>query len=64
MSLLLDCIIYDWMIGTLKDNACIEKTQTEGGLVSSVAVFKKGSWHFFIEKNSQLKQINTIKAFL
>ena len=41
MSLLLDtCIIYDWMMGALKDGACIEKIQTEGGLVSSVAVWE------------------------
>ena len=41
MPLLLDtCIIYDWMMGALKDPSCIEKIQSEGGLVSSVAVWE------------------------
>lgn len=41
MLLLCDtCIIYDWMMDTLKDECCIEKIQTEGGHVSQVTVWE------------------------
>ncbi len=41
MPLLLDtCIIYDWMMGKLKNDAIIEKIQANGAYVSSVSVWE------------------------
>lgn len=41
MRLLLDtCIVYDWLLGEIKDLAMIEQIQTEGAWVSAVSVWE------------------------
>lgn len=41
MRLLLDtCIVYDWLMGEIKDRPGIEQIQAEGALVSSVSVWE------------------------
>lgn len=41
MRLLLDtCIIYDWLMGEIKNRPIIERIQTEGAVVSSVSVWE------------------------
>jgi PIN domain nuclease of toxin-antitoxin system len=41
MRLLLDtCIVYDWLMGEIKDRPNIERIQAEGALVSSVSVWE------------------------
>ncbi len=41
MTLLLDtCIVYDWLMGEFADLRLIERIQTEGALVSAVAVWE------------------------
>lgn len=41
MRLLLDtCIVYDWLLGEIKDPAMIEQIQTEGAWVSAVSVWE------------------------
>jgi PIN domain nuclease of toxin-antitoxin system len=41
MRLLLDtCIVYDWLMGEIKDRPSIERIQTEGAIVSSVSVWE------------------------
>jgi len=41
MRLLLDtCIVYDWLMGEIKDRPIIERIQTEGALVSSATVWE------------------------
>jgi PIN domain nuclease of toxin-antitoxin system len=41
MRLLLDtCIVYDWLMGEIKDRSCIERIQAEGALVSAVSVWE------------------------
>jgi PIN domain nuclease of toxin-antitoxin system len=41
MPLLLDtCIVYDWLMGEIKDRQSIECIQAEGAMVSSVSVWE------------------------
>ena len=41
MRLLLDtCIVYDWLMGEIKDRPNIERIQAEGAIVSSVSVWE------------------------
>jgi PIN domain nuclease of toxin-antitoxin system len=41
MLLLLDTgIVYDWLMGEIKDRPCIERIQSEGAIVSSVSVWE------------------------
>ena len=41
MRLLLDtCIVYDWLMGEIKDHSGIERIQAEGAIVSSVSVWE------------------------
>ncbi len=41
MRLLLDtCIVYDWLMGEIKDRPSIERIQAEGAMVSSVSVWE------------------------
>jgi PIN domain nuclease of toxin-antitoxin system len=41
MRLLLDtCIVYDWLMGEIKDLPAIQRIQAEGALVSSVSVWE------------------------
>ncbi|MDO9048777.1 MAG: type II toxin-antitoxin system VapC family toxin [Methylobacter sp.] len=41
MRLLLDtCIIYNWLMGEIRDVSCIERIQTEGAIVSPVSVWE------------------------
>ena len=41
MLLLLDtCIVYDWLMGEIKDRPSIERIQAEGAMVSSVSVWE------------------------
>lgn len=41
MRLLLDtCIVYDWLMGKLKDRAIIDQIQTNGAIVSAVSVWE------------------------
>ncbi len=47
MRLLLDtCIVYDWMMGEIKDRSSTEKIQKEGAIVSAVSV-----WEMAIKKS-------------
>ena len=41
MRLLLDtCIVYDWLMGEIKNQPIIERIQAEGAVVSSVSVWE------------------------
>ena len=41
MRLLLDtCIVYDWLMGEIKNQPIIERIQNEGAVVSSVSVWE------------------------
>jgi PIN domain nuclease of toxin-antitoxin system len=41
MLLLLDTgIVYDWLMGEIKDRPCIERIHSEGAIVSSVSVWE------------------------
>lgn len=41
MRLLLDtCIVYDWLMGEIKNRPIIERIQAEGALVSAVSVWE------------------------
>ena len=41
MRLLLDtCIVYDWLMGEIKNRPIIERIQAEGAVVSSVSVWE------------------------
>jgi PIN domain nuclease of toxin-antitoxin system len=41
MRLLLDtCIVYDWLMGEIKDRPSIERIQAEGAVVSSVTAWE------------------------
>jgi PIN domain nuclease of toxin-antitoxin system len=40
MLLLDTCIVYEWLLGEINHQPCIEKIQTEGAMVSSVSVWE------------------------